>query len=132
MDTYALRYLHSGKPITHYCVPPQYGHQLEQVAQKVFPGVGKECFNLFRHKNVIISPKLLSDNNIPVMKVVLESRILTEDPSLSSSPMLITSPSLMDSILLNPLTLPPKDGSSMARGAGTVSVASRRSTGKLT
>jgi len=72
MDTYALRYVHSGKPVTHYCVPPEYGYKLEQVAQKVFPGVSKDCFNLFRHKNVIISPKLLSDNNIPVMKVVLD------------------------------------------------------------
>jgi len=72
MDTYALRYVHSGKPITHYCVPPEFGYQFEQVAQKVFPGVSKECFNLFRHKNIIISPKLLSDNNIPVIKVVLD------------------------------------------------------------
>ena len=72
MDLFALRYLHYGKPTTHYCVPPEYGFKLEQLAQKLFPAMTKDCFNFLRHKNMMINPKLLLANNIPVIKLVQE------------------------------------------------------------
>ena len=68
-DLYAVNFLHQGASKTWYCVPPQYGYKLEQVAHQLFPGA---CFNLLRHKNIMISPKLLLANDIPVHKVVQE------------------------------------------------------------
>ena len=72
MDLYAVNFLHHGAPKTWYCVPPQFGYKLEQVAQKLFPGVTGSCVNHLRHKDIMISTKLLLDNNIPVNKVVHE------------------------------------------------------------
>jgi len=72
MDLFALRYLHYGKPTTHYSVPPEYGFKLEQLAHKLFPAMTKDCFNFLRHKNMMINPKLLLANNIPVIKLVQE------------------------------------------------------------
>ena len=72
MDLYAINYLHYGAPKTWYCVPPQYGYMLEQIAQKLFPAMRDVCFNLLRHKAVMIGPKLLTANGITVNKVVHE------------------------------------------------------------
>ena len=57
MDLYALNYIHYGAPKTWYCIPPQYGYKLEQVAQKLFPELTSSCFNLLRHKIAMIEPK---------------------------------------------------------------------------
>ena len=72
MDLFALKYLHYGKPVTHYCVPPEFGFKLEQLAQKLFPDMTKDCFNFLRHKNLMINPKILLANDIPVHKLVQE------------------------------------------------------------
>eukprot|EP00092_Neocalanus_flemingeri_P022708 GFUD01024628.1.p1 GENE.GFUD01024628.1~~GFUD01024628.1.p1 ORF type:complete len:625 (+),score=158.35 GFUD01024628.1:38-1912(+) len=72
MDLYAVNYLHYGAPKTWYCVPPQFGYKLEQIAQKLFPEMSKACFNLLRHKAIMIGPKLLAANGIIVNKVVHE------------------------------------------------------------
>ena len=48
MDLYALNYIHYGAPKTWYCIPPQYGYRLEQVAQRLFPEFASSCFNLMR------------------------------------------------------------------------------------
>jgi len=72
MDLFALKYLHFGKPVTHYCVPPEFGFKLEQLAQKLFPDMTKDCFNFLRHKNLMINPKILLANDIPVHKLVQE------------------------------------------------------------
>ena len=72
MDLYAVNHLHYGAPKTWYCVPPQFGYKLEQVAQKLFPEMSGTCFNLLRHKDILIRPKLLATNGIPVNNVVQE------------------------------------------------------------
>jgi len=72
MDLYAINYLHYGAPKTWYCVPPQCGYMLEQIAQKLFPEMSGACFNLLRHKAVMIGPKLLAANGITVNKMVHE------------------------------------------------------------
>merc|ERR1719300_1557670 len=59
MDLYSVNYIHWGAPKTWYCIPPQFGYQLEQVAQKLFPDFASSCFNLLRHKAIMIGPKLL-------------------------------------------------------------------------
>ena len=70
MDLYGVNFLHHGAPKTWYCVPPQYGYKLEQLAQKLFPDMAETCFNLLRHKAVMIGPDLLRANDIPVNKMV--------------------------------------------------------------
>jgi len=72
MDLYGVNYLHHGAPKTWYCVPPQYGYKLEQLAQKLFPDMAETCFNLLRHKAVMIGPEILKANNIPFNKLVHE------------------------------------------------------------
>jgi len=70
MDLYAVNFLHHGAPKTWYCVPPQFGYKLEQLAQELFPDMAETCFNLLRHKAVLICPDLLRANGIPVNKMV--------------------------------------------------------------
>jgi len=72
MDLYAVNYLHYGASKTWYCVPPQFGYRLEQLAQKLFPDMTNVCQNLLRHKVVMIGPELLRMNSIPVQKMVHE------------------------------------------------------------
>ena len=74
MDLYALNYLHNGAPKTWYCIPPQYGYKLEQVAQKLFPELTSSCFNLLRHKIAMIEPKILEANGIRVQRMVQHPR----------------------------------------------------------
>jgi len=74
VDLYAFNYVHYGAPKTWYCIPPQFGYQLEQVAQKLFPDFASSCFNLLRHKAIMISPKLLEANGVRVQKMVQEQR----------------------------------------------------------
>jgi len=74
MDLYSVNYLHYGAPKTWYTIPPQYGYQLEQVAQKLFPDFAASCFNLLRHKAIMISPKLLEANGVRVHKVIHEQK----------------------------------------------------------
>ena len=74
MDLYGVNFLHHGAPKTWYCIPPQEAYKLEQVAQKLFPGMSATCFNLLRHKAVMISDKLLEMNGVKVNKMVQEER----------------------------------------------------------
>ena len=70
MDLYGINILHYGAPKTWYCVPPQFGYKLEQLAQKLYPDMADVCYNLLRHKVVMISPELLMINGIPVTKMI--------------------------------------------------------------
>merc|ERR1719242_812988 len=74
MDLYAVNYIHYGAPKTWYGIPPSEGHKLEQLARKLFPDMAKTCFNLMRHKAIMISPKLLRANGVRVNKLVQEER----------------------------------------------------------
>ena len=74
MDLYAVNFIHYGAPKTWYGIPPSEGHKLEQLAQKMFPDMGKTCFNLMRHKAIMISPKLLEAHGVRVNKLVQEER----------------------------------------------------------
>jgi len=74
MDLYGVNFLHYGAPKTWYCIPPSEGYKLEQVAQKLFPDMTQACYNLLRHKAIMISPKLLEANGVRVNKMVQEER----------------------------------------------------------
>jgi len=74
MDLYGVNFLHYGAPKTWYAIPPSEGYKLEQVAQKLFPDMTQACYNLLRHKAIMISPKLLEANGVRVNKMVQEER----------------------------------------------------------
>ena len=74
MDLYAVNFIHYGAPKTWYGIPPSEGHKLEQLAQKLFPDMAKTCFNLMRHKAIMISPQLLEAHGVRVNKLVQEER----------------------------------------------------------
>ena len=42
-----------------------------QVAQKLFPDFTLACFNLLRHKAIMIGPKILEANGVKVQKVLV-------------------------------------------------------------
>jgi len=73
-DLYGVNLLHYGAPKTWYCIPPQKAYMLEQVAQKLFPDMTRACFNLLRHKAIMIGPKLLEANGVRVNKMTQEER----------------------------------------------------------
>lgn len=66
MDLYACNYLHFGAPKTWYCVPPEEGYKLEQLARKLFPDFAKNCYNLLRHKAIMIG-KLKITNHLKTL-----------------------------------------------------------------
>jgi len=74
MDLYGVNFLHYGAPKTWYAIPPSEGYKLEQVAQKLFPDMTQACYNLLRHKAIMIGPKLLEANGVRVNKMVQEER----------------------------------------------------------
>lgn len=69
MDLYSINYLHFGEPKTWYAVPPQYGRQLEKVANKYFLASQRSCGAYLRHKMTLISPQILKQHGIPFNKV---------------------------------------------------------------
>merc|ERR1712130_215727 len=75
-DLYGVNFLHYGAPKTWYAIPPSEGYKLEQVAQKLFPDMTQACYNLLRHKAIMISPKLLEANGVRVNTMVQEERIM--------------------------------------------------------
>ena len=46
-----------------------------QVAQKLFPDFALACFNLLRHKAIMIGPKILETNGVRVQKVVVATDV---------------------------------------------------------
>lgn len=77
MDLYSINYLHFGAPKTWYAVPPQYGRQLEKMANKYFPASFRNCEAYLRHKMTLISPQILKQHNIPFDKVMHSYCFLT-------------------------------------------------------
>lgn len=69
MDLYSINYLHFGAPKTWYAVPPQYGRQMEKLADKYFISSQKNCEAYLRHKMTLISPHILKQHNVPFDKV---------------------------------------------------------------
>ncbi|EDV23010.1 uncharacterized protein TRIADDRAFT_27796 [Trichoplax adhaerens] len=72
MDLYSINYLHYGQPKTWYCIPPQQGKRLERLASGLFPNQFRECQAYFRHKSLILSPKVLKQFAIPYHKITQE------------------------------------------------------------
>jgi len=73
MDLHSINYLHFGAPKFWYAVPPEHGKRLEQLIENFFPQMHGRCKAFIRHKQTIVSPKLLEKHGIPYDKVVQEA-----------------------------------------------------------
>ena len=69
-DLYSVNYLHTGAPKTWYFIPPSAKERFEQLCMGFAPDLFKECKQFLRHKEIIVSPQLLKNHNIPYVKVI--------------------------------------------------------------
>lgn len=74
MDLYSMNYLHFGAPKTWYCVPPAHRRRFETVAQGLAPDLFRSCKEFLRHKELMISPTLLKQHNIPLLTMEQQPR----------------------------------------------------------
>lgn len=72
MDLYSINYLHFGAPKTWYAIPPEQGRKFENLAKSKFQEAYKECKSFLRHKMTLISPQVLTSNNIYFNKITQE------------------------------------------------------------
>jgi len=71
-NLYSINYLHFGKPKTWYGIPPSQAPRFEQMAQGYFHDEYRECNQFLRHKTTLLSPHLIKQYNIPLVKAVQE------------------------------------------------------------
>ncbi|SMN21673.1 similar to Saccharomyces cerevisiae YER169W RPH1 JmjC domain-containing histone demethylase [Maudiozyma saulgeensis] len=68
-DLYSINYIHFGAPKQWYSIPQSHEKQFLSFVKEQFPQEFKSCPEFLRHKQIIISPKTLRDNGIPVNKI---------------------------------------------------------------
>jgi jumonji domain-containing protein 2 len=68
MELYSINYLHFGAPKTWYSVPLAHKKKFEDLSRSFFPDEFKKCPQVLRHKNILISPSVLSNNAVQVTK----------------------------------------------------------------
>lgn len=73
MDLYALNYIHFGAPKTWYTIPPAHGRAFEALTNRLFPVESESCNAFLRHKQTMISPDILRQNQIPFVKTIQEA-----------------------------------------------------------
>ncbi|CAG8548884.1 5235_t:CDS:10 [Ambispora leptoticha] len=70
MDLYSINYIHFGAPKQWYAIPPPYSRKFETVMRGYFSHEYQNCREYLRHKQFIVKPSILSENNIPVNHLV--------------------------------------------------------------
>ncbi|KAG9300430.1 hypothetical protein G9A89_010055 [Geosiphon pyriformis] len=70
MDLYSINYIHFGAPKQWYAIPPPYGKKFENVMRGYFQPEFQACREYLRHKQFIVKPSILAENNIPVNYLV--------------------------------------------------------------
>ncbi|CAL8468488.1 g8028 [Coccomyxa elongata] len=70
MDLASVNYLHCGAPKAWYCIPPAHRERFERFLQGMLPDMFRACPEFFRHKELLVSPYMLLQNNIPVVRCV--------------------------------------------------------------
>ncbi|KAJ3370861.1 hypothetical protein HDU91_005848 [Kappamyces sp. JEL0680] len=73
MDLFSINYIHFGSPKYWYVVPPEHRVRFERFAAGLFYDEAKACPEFLRHKNCVISPTLVTSQNIPVHRLVQNS-----------------------------------------------------------
>jgi jumonji domain-containing protein 2 len=72
MELASINYLHCGAPKTWYGVPMAYRKRFEDLAKTLYPEEFKNCKQALRHKTMLISPTILTQNSIPVSRMTQE------------------------------------------------------------
>lgn len=70
LDLYSVNYLHFGAPKQWYAIPPDHRQRFETVVKGLLPDLFRACPEFFRHKELIISPQLLDQYQIPYVKTI--------------------------------------------------------------
>lgn len=68
-DLFSVNFLHWGAPKIWYSVSPSNKARFEQMAQSLHPDLHHRCKGFLRHKDVLISPTMLKQYNIPCSQV---------------------------------------------------------------
>jgi len=63
-----VNYLHKGAAKVWYCVPPSAAPKFDAMARTLFPEAAAACPSFMRHKDVVISPKVLKSFNVPYIQ----------------------------------------------------------------
>lgn len=69
-DLFSINFIHFGAPKQWYSIPQSHEKQFYNFVKDQFPNEFKNCKEFLRHKSIIVSPKLLNENGIPVNKIV--------------------------------------------------------------
>lgn len=70
LDLYSINYLHMGAPKFWYSIDLDCSEKFENFAKKCFPDRFEKCSEYLRHKNTLIHPVVLMNNDIKVRKIV--------------------------------------------------------------
>jgi JmjC domain, hydroxylase len=67
-DLMSVNYLHFGAPKIWYSVSPKHAAKFDRMAEQLFPDAAKACPAFVRHKDVVISPKILKQYGVPFVQ----------------------------------------------------------------
>lgn len=70
VDLYSINYLHHGKAKFWYSIDTDSSQKFENLANKFFSDLHKECGEFLRHKTTLIEPRVLLQNGIKMHKLV--------------------------------------------------------------
>ncbi|KAJ3106405.1 hypothetical protein HDU97_006390 [Phlyctochytrium planicorne] len=68
MDLYSINYIHFGAPKQWYVIPTAHSKNFENYAKTIF--TDEKCPQFLRHKTCVISPNRLTEQQIPVNRLV--------------------------------------------------------------
>jgi len=68
LDLMSVNYLHMGAPKVWYCVAPSDAPKFDAMTRHLFPEAATACPAFMRHKDVVISPKVLKSHNVPFVQ----------------------------------------------------------------
>jgi len=69
IDLYSVNYLHFGAPKMWYCVSPKDADKFDAMARTLFPENASLCPGFLRHKDIMISPKVLQAHRVPFIQM---------------------------------------------------------------
>ncbi|KAK9823398.1 hypothetical protein WJX72_002487 [[Myrmecia] bisecta] len=72
IDLHSINYLHFGAPKVWYSVSPKDRSKFEQMARSLFPELDRECPAFLRHKDILLSPKVLKTYHIDYVQAKQE------------------------------------------------------------
>lgn len=68
IDLYSINYNHAGAAKIWYCVSPKDGAKFDSMARGLFPELHAACPAFVRHKDILISPRLLRAAGVPFVQ----------------------------------------------------------------